>query len=80
MQNSSFPYYSDFSSNDLSINNAGSGNSNNGSIDMSKSHIEVPPGKKKKIDFFLSFESGQGFMQKSYIRQKFSLENIKLYE
>lgn len=43
MQNSSFQYYPDFSSTDLSINNNTSGN---GTIDMSKSHMDVPPGEK----------------------------------
>jgi hypothetical protein len=38
MQNTSFPYFPDFSPSDLS-------NSNNIN-DLSKSHMEVPPGKK----------------------------------
>ncbi|KAG5675392.1 hypothetical protein PVAND_005300 [Polypedilum vanderplanki] len=38
MQNTSFPYFSDFSSSDLSISNNNNGN------DMNKSHMDVPPG------------------------------------
>lgn len=45
MQSTSFPYFPDFSPNDQSINN------NNGSIDMSKSHMDVPPGKR--MNYFL---------------------------
>jgi hypothetical protein len=48
LQNNLFPYYGDYSTNDLSINNNSGSSSNNGSVDMSKSHMEVPPGKHFK--------------------------------
>lgn len=70
MQNSSFQYYPDFSSNDLSINHNNS--SGNGTIDMSKSHMDVPPGKKKTLfKTFLSMVKNEKLRCKLF-RQNFN--------